>query len=495
MNTRSRPPSIDLTLLLPFLVAVAPILWLWSRNAAIVGPSDVAAHIGLVALATLSAVGILLLVTRAPRRSALTVALVWLPILTYGYQLGAARAQFPEVVDGLEEAVTLLNVLSLVAALLLVWRRPVGRVAEFATVGAAIFCLSTLPGIVAELDLGPPPTRSGGVGDASGPDIYWIVLDGYAREDVLRMPYDFDNGTFIDGLRSRGFYVADESYSNYAMTYLSLAGTLNMEYLDPPVSHDYAAVDRLIEDGAAIHALQRFGYRYVHLETEWWATADAPLADVALGRGRFETEFDRVLFETTLLGTVMPPRPRHESVLNAFEDLASVADMPESTFTFGHLLVPHPPFMFAADGEVLPYSDDLAAEFKRDPYVEQLSFVNAEVMALVDAIVERSDTPPVIVIQGDHGPAAFLTDFATREEIYRERHGILNAMLVPDAVAELLHPGISPVNTFRVLLQGLFGAELPVLPDRAFYNWYFNGNHAAIEGNSLELREITDELP
>ncbi len=37
---------------------------------------------------------------------------------------------------------------------------------------------------------------------SGGPDIYFIVLDGYARADVLAKYYGFDNGPFLDGLRA-----------------------------------------------------------------------------------------------------------------------------------------------------------------------------------------------------------------------------------------------------------------------------------------------------
>ena len=41
--------------------------------------------------------------------------------------------------------------------------------------------------------------RSAQVPKPGGPDIYFIVLDGYARADVLAKYYGFDNGPFLDG--------------------------------------------------------------------------------------------------------------------------------------------------------------------------------------------------------------------------------------------------------------------------------------------------------
>ena len=64
------------------------------------------------------------------------------------------------------------------------------------------------------------------------PDIYFIVLDGYARADVLSSLYNFDNSGFINFLTDKGFYVAKNSRSNYHRTQLSLASAINSEYLD-----------------------------------------------------------------------------------------------------------------------------------------------------------------------------------------------------------------------------------------------------------------------
>jgi hypothetical protein len=68
--------------------------------------------------------------------------------------------------------------------------------------------------------------------NSNSPDVYYIILDGYGRQDVLQREYGFDNTEFIHALRARGFYVADCSESNYAHTLYSLASSLNYDYLD-----------------------------------------------------------------------------------------------------------------------------------------------------------------------------------------------------------------------------------------------------------------------
>jgi hypothetical protein len=46
----------------------------------------------------------------------------------------------------------------------------------------------------------------------------------------------------------------------------------------------------------------------------------------------------------------------------------------------------------------------------------------------------------------------------------------LSAYYFPGKKYNGLHDGISPVNSFRVVLNSFFGANLPLLPDRSFYS-------------------------
>lgn len=67
-------------------------------------------------------------------------------------------------------------------------------------------------------------------GNRISPNIYWIVLDGYPRQDVLREGFGFDNSDFIQLLTSFGFTVLDQSRSNFPATVNSISSTLNMDY-------------------------------------------------------------------------------------------------------------------------------------------------------------------------------------------------------------------------------------------------------------------------
>ncbi|MCK4824197.1 hypothetical protein KA005_51070, partial [bacterium] len=68
--------------------------------------------------------------------------------------------------------------------------------------------------------------------DQPAPDVYYIITDGYPRNDFILQYMNMDNSYFVDYLESKGFFVAECSQSNYTTTSGSMAATLNMDYLN-----------------------------------------------------------------------------------------------------------------------------------------------------------------------------------------------------------------------------------------------------------------------
>ena len=62
------------------------------------------------------------------------------------------------------------------------------------------------------------------------PDVCYILLDGYARSDMMQQYFGYDNSDFIAFLEFNGFYVAGAAHANHNWTALFLASSLNMSY-------------------------------------------------------------------------------------------------------------------------------------------------------------------------------------------------------------------------------------------------------------------------
>jgi hypothetical protein len=463
----------------PLLVSAAPIVHLWGENAAAVRPADVVVPLALTVGGTAATLAVLTLALRDVPRTALSVVVGATMTLTFGYQADAATS----LTGAAAEAVRwwILAADTLVSGLILAWawrtRRPLDRVIDGIALFSAIFIALSLPNVALSFrsdTAGPASSRNGDAAQSRAPDIYYIVLDGYGRGDVLEEIFDFSNEPFLNWLEARGFYVADASLANYTRTHLSLASSLNMRYIDdlPPNLTPAAAAEltRLLGRPAAVAALRGEGYTYVHFNTIWWGTSQAPLADVTYG-GELESEFEAVFIQSTLPGRLLPLPTWQENHLRTLSHLRAVPDMTGPTFAFAHVLLPHPPFVFDERGRLLKRDAALGGSWDdQEGYIRQLRFLNSWLQSAIAAILDRSDGHPVIVLQGDHGSSS-TAGVKSDPGLHRwERTAIFNAYLVPPEVREELYPSISPVNTFRLLLREMFGLPFPPLPDRAMFS-------------------------
>ena len=95
-------------------------------------------------------------------------------------------------------------------------------------------------------------------------------------------------------------------------------------------------------------------------------------------------------------------------------------------------------------------------------YRNNVNFIDNFLPETIKAIIDNSDTPPVIIIQGDHGPKE---GKPTRET----RMSILNAYYLGEEYQESLYPTITPVNSFRVIFNAYFDTQYPLLEDHSYY--------------------------
>jgi hypothetical protein len=335
------------------------------------------------------------------------------------------------------------------------------------------------------------------------PDIYYIILDGYARADILEQIYGFDNAPFIGDLERRGFVVSALSQTNYFWTFLSLASSLNFDYLQDiaaPILADPKAIEerngfgqvaRLVQDNRAAHFLRARGYRFVHLRSSSPETVRNPYADeeVACSHRMFDDEYFRALAEASWAKTLESAASTdlaecHQLRLKALGDQAH---RPGPKFVFAHFLPPHHPYLFDHAGNVLRHVTisnqwDFQARLWEDKaaYVEQLRYVNRTVIEVIDRIRAESARPPVIIVQSDHGPN--LHDGLSFEEHVAVRLANFAAYFFPDAAAQPIPRDCAPVNQFRYLFNHYFDAGLPILPNRSFYSDF---------RTPLQMREVS----
>ncbi|MBN1223368.1 MAG: hypothetical protein JXB23_08965 [Candidatus Aminicenantes bacterium] len=319
------------------------------------------------------------------------------------------------------------------------------------------------------------------------PDIYYLIFDRYANSKILEEYYDFDNREFLDAMKAQGFYIAGNSRCNYPRSYLSISSSLNMQYHNHLVKEGpirKRAIYSLLKDHKVFRLLKSLGYKYYQFGSWWEATKYNENADF-IYRGAesidLNQDFIMQLMKTTLLGpftakTAMADIIR-ASVWATFAKLAEMPDEEGPKFVFLHILLPHSPFLFEADGSVLEPLVRKRRTIKKN-YVNQLKFTNSRILELVAVLLEKSKKPPIIIIQSDEGPTKKEFSFGgmtnikqpERAEIMtRIRCRILNMYYLPGVDRKDLYASISPVNSFRLIFNLYFGADFPLLEDNTYF--------------------------
>ena len=213
------------------------------------------------------------------------------------------------------------------------------------------------------------------------------------------------------------------------------------------------------------------------------------LLDFLRNRRRTLNSFDRYFFGITPMKMFEPFFERFSSLgtynahrisqLNNFKSLVKSVDVTSPKFVFAHVLLPHPPFVFSHDGT--PINPDYSFSLNdgngykgtqleyADHYIAQTQFLNRNLEAVIDSVLEHSSQPPIIILQADHGPG-MLTDFgSSANTCLEERFSNFSAYYLPGMDSSVIPEDITPVNLFRILFNEYFDTDLPLLESAYYY--------------------------
>ncbi len=492
----------------PLLFALYPVLFVYSQNLGQVTLSQVWSPLLLIGAFTLLLVALLALILRSVAKAGLIVSLFlllffgysqicklilgsgnsaaygpWIVLAAMGLVFAGAMAFFVRLKERVREVTQIFNVVALVLVVM-----PLLNIGtyEFKRMNSQQAEAST-PSLQLEQT---KPVQAGEL-----PDIYYIILDGYARADVLERIYNYDNSEFLDFLGEKGFFIASESRANYCQTPLSLASSLNLDYLDELAAHvgpdttDREPLTKAIRDSHVLRFLKEQGYQIVSFPTGYYAT-DLKDIDVRMGSEQPLSELQIGLLVNTPIPWLVaqqsafnPYAPYRDRTLYTLNHLADTARLPSPHFVLAHVLSPHPPFVLDENGnEIEPRTDFNMGDGNHfierggtqaqyvEGYRDQLTFINKKVEAALDELLSQSSRPAIVIVQADHGPGSHLDWNSLENSDLEERLAILNAYLLPDGGSADLYAGITPVNTFRLIFNRYFGTDLDLLPDKSYFS-------------------------
>ena len=316
------------------------------------------------------------------------------------------------------------------------------------------------------------------------PDIFFIVFDEYASSKALKKYLHFDNNGLDSSLRKNGFYISTNSQSNYNSTPLSIASTFDMQYFNKDLESapndglmllqgahsvyksrvpglleeqgyeiiNYGLIDIKNHPVSVIPAFPQYEIKIIGLETLW---------------GRIRRDFNWSVAATdsgnTIADTAYINRNRN-NYDNFTRELQKNTERPR--FVTSHVLLPHRPAWLDRRGNIRSLSmDNYSAHTHDSLYLEQVMYANILIDSLANIANKPRKRPLVLIIEGDHGNRFTESGMDTREKQFMN----LNAYYFSDNDYSLLYDSISPVNSFRVILNKYFNTRLPLLKDSTIW--------------------------
>jgi hypothetical protein len=351
------------------------------------------------------------------------------------------------------------------------------RYLNFLLVFLVVFELASL-GIKEATNPEQPITWMGNI-RSKKPDIYLLLVDGYAGRQQLQDIFGFSNAAFEDSLKRAGFYVVAHSASNYKATVYSMTSLFGMTYLEGVTGDEsYEELRRLypkLNNNPFIKFLNESGYDIKNFspfrfngEFPVFPSHLFPSGTSLITRhtflGRMQQDLSFHLVSTLKLEGAVKKHEEREAEKNTYVRMRehyimdsvvklSAVEAESPRFFYIHLLMPHGPYHFDRHGN--PMKEGLS---EKEGYIEYLHYTNRKLLEWLGQIKTLAAKPPLILLMSDHG-------FRTPDVPDRYKYMNLNAVFFPDSNYASFYEGISNVNQLRVVLNSQLGQKLPLLKD------------------------------
>jgi hypothetical protein len=362
-----------------------------------------------------------------------------------------------------------------------IWSLAVFPVVDLVLVAPEINSQSTLKNLVA---FEMPPSVDGSKKlpiQNTKPNVYLILPDAMPAPETVSDIIEGYDYKFASKLKHRGFQMIENSFSNGLLTYLSVAHLFTMDYFvenEEKINADkHSAILATFRGYNPVVAGFRLrGYRYFQVNGSYHIQQCGGYEDVCVGVYKMLKSLDVTFLERTALSRIaFAFRFSYRSPLEMPEVSKRLPAKEEGPFfLFAHFSIPHPPYRYNSD----------CSKYKTPIYIapkdpkewqsmmrKQVACAEFQLDEFVGGIMKK-DPKAIIVVQSDHGwyqDTGLLKDqYSYTSEEVRLQNGIFSAFYLPGPCASHLRPGLSPVNTFRIVFACLDGHPPDLLKDRTF---------------------------
>ncbi len=330
------------------------------------------------------------------------------------------------------------------------------RVAAFTLLFASTLMLTNAAKVAQLLVLDPTIEEfvaSETLEDSERPDVLFILLDAYGRDDILSELYGFDNSPFLGDMRRLGFSVDHSASANYNRTYATVSSIMDLGYpIDVGLASDEqnGVVRGLLgQNGTLVSAFHQSGYEVTYSENGWGGSRCGDDTDNCWREGTTANSAYNLARLTPFapLSRIWFTHPLATKSFTQFQDLSAVFDdltaSDKPQLVWSHFMLPHPPLRLdrscVAHREPWRNSQtmtmgDSADALRREAYIDQMVCVNSVLLEQLEDVLRQNPTTAVYVF-GDHGPdgagqLSTAPSDMTAEQIH-ERLGVLLAVREP----------------------------------------------------------------
>jgi hypothetical protein len=182
--------------------------------------------------------------------------------------------------------------------------------------------------------------------------------------------------------------------------------------------------------------------------------------------------FDEIISNFQRIIKVPSPgkyQKKYQQIMTSLDNLEAVPSVPGLKFVYLHLSAPHPKTVLGPNGEFKPEQD-------QPIFLDSFTYLDKRMPQILSKIIANSKTPPIIILQGDHGMHLFRNAEVDNFIAY----------YLPGVSKDLIYPTITPVNTFRLIFNAYFDGRYELLKD----NSYLTGT-----SHPLDFQAVTSSCP
>ncbi len=320
--------------------------------------------------------------------------------------------------------------------------------------------------------------------DTRNPDIYFIILDEFSGFEAIRTYWQYEEiDHFKNQLLKYGFFVAEESYAGSIDTLHQMAMRLN--YKEYPLKGEYLnTYFHDIANNRVMEYLKEKGYTTIAFDQSRMSfayPAKTPInSDILyeedITKGGYSNylfdDFGVLVSDNTMLYAFSqfykinnPELRKHRDMINF--TTKKLGDLKEYNpmFAYVHLLLPHMPFMFDADGRFV----DPKYHHSWDHYLDQYIYSVTVVEKMLINIFSQYgiNDQPVIILQSDHGArnkaSSRIEDKILENYPEDYKRLILNAIYMQNCDSNFFTQNMDPNNTFPIVFNCIFNDNIPLV--------------------------------